>query len=379
MEKVGKRKIFVKTKTIRQLYTKVLKPILFLCNPEPVHNTFTKIGAFFGQFNWARQLTHYLFYYENSALEQTVCGIHFKNPVGLSAGFDKDAELVNILPHVGFGFMSIGSVTAKPYAGNARPWLYRLPKSKSILVNFGLKNIGVTKIIAKLKQSQKTFPWLISIAKTNCKENADIHAGINDYAESLKALEKNGVGDIYELNISCPNAYGGESFTTPERLEMLLSKITTLGLTKPIMLKMPINLPWNEFKKLLDVSISFNIAGVIIGNLNKDRASAEIKDEIPAGLKGNLSGKPTWDLSNTLISETYKYCGRKLVIVGVGGIFSPKDTYEKIKRGATLVQLITGMIFEGPALIGDINCDLAELLEKDGFKSISEAVGSFYD
>src|SRR3989344_6731827 len=140
MEKVGKRKIFVKTKTIRQLYTKLLKPILFLCNPEPVHNSFTKIGAFFGQFNWVRQLTHYLFYYENSALERTVCGIHFKNPVGLSAGFDKDAELVNILPHVGFGFMSIGSVTAKPYAGNARPWLYRLPKSKSILVNFGLKN-----------------------------------------------------------------------------------------------------------------------------------------------------------------------------------------------------------------------------------------------
>lgn len=329
-------------------------------------------GHFLGNLAITRAIIKFFFYFAHPKLEQTVFGIKFDNPVGLSAGFDKDAELLNIIPSVGFGFMSVGSITAAPYDGNPRPWLTRFPQYKSILVNYGLKNIGVDKIIERIKKSRKTIPLFVSIAKTNCKETITPEAGVNDYMDSLKKLETNGVGDVYELNISCPNAYGGEPFTTPDLLNMLLSEITTLQIKKPIVVKMPINLPWEEFQKLLDVILKFNIAGVIIGNLNKDRTNYAI----PADLKGNMSGKPTFELSNELISKTYKYCGTKLVIIGTGGIFSTEDAYEKIKRGATLVQLITGMLFEGPALIGNINEELVRLAEKDGYSSISQAIGT---
>ncbi len=333
-------------------------------------------GKLLGHFAIARALTKFFFNYQNPLLEQTVYGIKFANPVGLSAGFDKDAELINILPSVGFGFQSVGSITAKPYEGNPKPWLYRLKKTQSIVVNFGLKNVGVDEIIKRIRNSIKQYPLMISVAKTNSPTTTDTVNGITDYVETLSKLEQNQIGDIYEINISCPNAFGGESFTTPELLEPLLARISSLKLSKPIFIKMPINLPFEDFKKLLDIILKYQMSGVIIGNLNKDRARPEIKDKIPEGLKGNLSGKPTFELSNNLISETYNYCGDKLKIIGVGGIFSAADAYEKIKRGASLVQLITGMIFEGPALIGNINEELVELLKKDRFTNISQAIGT---
>ena len=139
---------------------------------------------------------------------------------------------------------------------------------------------------------------------------------------------------------------------------------------------MPIDKPWPEFKKLLDIILKHTVAGVTIGNLAKDRANPYIQDPLPDSLKGNMSGKPTWELSNNLISKTYGYCGQKLIIIGVGGVFSAADAYEKIARGATLVELITGMIFEGPGLIGEINKGLTEILESNGLSSISEAIGT---
>ena len=147
---------------------------------------------------------------------------------------------------------------------------------------------------------------------------------------------------------------------------------------KPVFLKMPINLPWVKFKALLDLAIKYKVAGVIIGNLNKNRQDPVIKDAIPSYIKGSVSGLPTQKLSNELIAKTYKTYGQKLVIIGVGGIFSAADAYAKIQRGATLVQLITGMIYEGPQLIGDINRGLVSLLHHDGYTHLSQAIGSYH-
>lgn len=324
-------------------------------------------------------MTRAAFSYQNPKLSQTLNGISFKNPVGLSAGFDKDANLIDIIPDVGFGFMSIGSVTLHPYEGNPQPRLYRLIKSKGLVVYYGLKNIGVDKIISKLKaQHNSGFPLLISIAKTNSRETCTTEEGIEDYYQCLKRILESGIGEIYEINISCPNTFGGEPYTTPERLEGLLARIYQLKLAKPLFIKMPINLKWGEFRQLLLVAIKHRVDGVIIGNLNKDHNSPAVKDEIPQNIKGGISGKPTWELSNDLISKTYEQFGKDLVIVGVGGIFSAEDAYEKIKRGATLLQLITGMIYQGPQLIGEINKGLQKLLEKDGYTNISEAVGAYH-
>lgn len=359
-------------------YKYLLKPILFRFDPEIIHDSHISIGNFLGKFKLTRKITSYLFNYKNSKLEQNILGLNFKNPVGLSEGFDKNGHLINILPHVGFGFTQVGSVTFKPYEGNPKPRLYRLPKSKSLVVYYGLKNEGVTKIAERIKSSLLQVPLSISIAKTNHPSTKETSAGIEDYVSSLKYLEKAELGNIFTLNISCPNTFGGEPFIDPVRLDQLLIEVDNLNISKPVLLKMPINLPWEEFRNLMEVVCKHKIQGVIIGNLNKDRKSFEIIDSIPSDLKGNLSGKATTKLSNALIAKTYLEYGEKMIIIGVGGIFNAADAYEKIKLGANLVQLITGMVFGGPQTIGEINRGIVRLLEKDGYSNISEAVGAYH-
>jgi dihydroorotate dehydrogenase len=362
---------------IHSIYKAVIKPILFKFEPGAVHNHFLRVGSVLGRYGITRAVIRKLFSYKHPALAQTVEGLSFDNPVGLSAGFDKDAYLLNILPSVGFGFSQVGTVTLHPYKGNPKPHAYRLPKSKALVVYYGLKNEGVKKIIPRIKQARATSTKVsISIGKTNHDSTKTTEGGIKDYMGGLEKVIQSGVGDFYTLNISCPNTFGGEPFTTPDKLDKLLTQISVLKRTKPLFLKMPIHLPWEEFRPLLEIAVKHEVNGVIIANLGKDRSHSGILDPIPEHVKGSISGKPTWDASNELISQTYQAYGKKLVIIGVGGIFSAEDAYEKIQRGATLVQLITGMIFEGPQLIGEINRGLVKLMKRDGFESISEAVGT---
>lgn len=369
----------IKNSFLGSTYKNILNPLFFQMNPEDVHDTITSFGNLLGKYKVTKTVIRGLYHFENETLVQKVAGINFSNPVGLSAGFDKDADLTNILPDIGFGFTQVGSVTLKPYQGNPKPRLYRLPKSRGIVVYYGLKNIGVDKIISKLSNSNNpNFPMGISVARTNCKEAVEIKAGIKDYFNCLKKLNNAGIGNFYTINISCPNTFGGEPFTTSARLDSLLDKISSLKVKKPIFIKMPINLSWQDFKKLLDVIVKYDIDGVIIGNLTKKRDPKLIKDAIPKEVNGGISGKPTEKLNNYLITKTYESYKNKLIIIGVGGIFSAEDAYEKIKRGATLVQLITGMIFNGPQLIAEINEGLFHLLKKDGYVNINQAVGAYH-
>jgi len=362
---------------IAWLYKHLLKPVYFLQDPEIVHQRMLKLGHGLGKSSLTRNLVRWSFSYQHKSLEQNIVGLKFNNPVGLSAGFDKDADLLDVLPAVGFGFFQIGSVTADKYGGNSPPRLYRLPKSKSLVVNFGLKGIGAEKIITKMRNFDlKQVPISMSIAKTNCSATAHTEAGIKDYGRSVTAFTSEQLGDFYTINISCPNTFGGEPFTTPDKLELLLAHIKPLAGNKPLFIKMPIDLPWEQFKELLTIIIRHNCQGVVISNLSKQRDKLELKDSIPSHVKGSISGAPIASRANELISQTYQAYGDQLIIVGVGGIFSAADAYEKIRRGATLVQLITGMIFQGPQLIGQINEGLIELLKKDGYQNISEAIGA---
>ncbi len=312
-------------------------------------------------------------------LVQKFHGIEFDSPVGLAAGFDKSGEIVPAIAALGFGFGTVGSVTAKKCAGNPRPWFYRLPKTKSLVVNAGLANDGSLVVINRLKNygSKATggFPIVLSVAKTNHSKVVDTKDAINDYVTTLKRAKNEKSIKIFEVNISCPNAYGGEPFTTPERLEKLLSAVDEVGLKKPIFIKMPVDLDWKNFKKLLDVAVKHKVAGVTVANLAKDRSKVELKDVLPDSVRGNLSGKPAYNLSNELIRRTYLNYGKKLTIIGVGGIFTAEDAYVKIRLGASLVEIITGLIFNGPQLAAEINDGLIRLLEKDGYTHISQAIG----
>jgi dihydroorotate dehydrogenase len=358
-------------------YRNFIKPIFFKFDPELVHDRTSRLGRILGAVLPLRWLTKVLLNYNHESLAQEMFGIKFANPVGLSAGFDKNAKLIKILPAVGFGFYEIGTVTDQPYAGNPKPRLYRLPKSKALVVYYGLMNEGVRKIVARIKAYGRYEGALaVSVGKTNSEATKTEAAGIEDYYNCFKYIVEQNVGDFYDINISCPNTFGGEPFTTSAKLERLLTKLDTIKTVKPVFIKMPIDLNIAEFDKLLKVIITHNVQGVIIGNLTKDKAANTIKDLIPLHVKGGISGKPTWELSNRLISYTYQNYGERLKIIGVGGIFSAADAYYKIKLGASLVQLITGMIYEGPQLIGEINRGFAKLLRQDGFKNIYEAIGT---
>lgn len=318
-------------------------------------------------------------YQQPARLSQSLLGLTFPNPVGLSAGFDKNFELARLIKAVGFGYMEGGSLTYEICAGNPRPWFYRLPKSQSLVVNAGLANQGVKRIADRIKRYPADlfhdFPLNISIAKTNSPQAVTDRAAVADYIGSMKHLQAKQLGQMYTLNISCPNTYGGQPFTTPERLELLLAAVDELGLQVPVFIKMPSHLDWPDFQKLTDVAARHAVAGLTIANLAY-RDQVKLKDPLPDSVKGKLSGKPTWARSNDLIRNTRLKYGERFVIIGVGGIFSAEDAYTKIRLGANLVELITGLIFEGPQLIGQINHGLVRLLERDGFENISEATGA---
>ncbi|MFH1621227.1 MAG: quinone-dependent dihydroorotate dehydrogenase [Patescibacteria group bacterium] len=362
------------TKFFHWSYVKILKPVLFRFDPENMHDFFCSVGLFLGRYGFTRRLTSIFFEYRHPMLEQTVLGMKFSNPIGLAAGFDKNASLTGIMPDVGFGFEEVGSITGESCDGNPKPRLWRLPKSKSLLVYYGLKNDGCESIAARLKNLKFRFPIGTSIAKTNSQSTVDMQAGIADYVKSFKAFVS--IGDYFTINVSCPNAYGGEPYSSPERLDLLLSATDQIETKKPIFLKISADTPPEDLERLVEVTDRHRVQGFIISNLAKNRDNHLLdRDEIRGLDNGGISGKPVENLANELISRVYQMTRGRYVIMGCGGVFTAEDAYKKIRNGASLVQLITGMIYEGPQMIGQINRGLAELLKRDGFKNISEAVG----
>ncbi len=344
------------------LYQRIIKKIFFWWDAETIHNFLTNVGKLLGSSQLTQLLTEWCFAYRSSHLSRVIDGITFPNPVGLAAGFDYNGQLTQILPSVGFGFQTIGTVTLNPYPGNPKPRLGRFPNSQALLVNKGLKTKGAKQIIYDLEKIDSfAYPIGISIASTNQHFNS-LRDQLVDFMSCFVLFEKSHVKHTYyELNISCPNTFGGEPFTTPTRLELLLKCVDRLQLSRPVYIKMPIDQSEKETLQLLKVAANHQISGVVIGNLTKDKHNPDVLPTDQAEWQqraGNLSGKPTWNRSNQLIKLTRQHFKNRFTIIGTGGIFSGEDAQTKIELGADLVQLITGMIFQGPQLIGQINYTL---------------------
>lgn len=336
------------------LYRSVLKPVLFAFSPDTVHALFISAGEIAGRSALTRGLFSLFYRYRGEDLSKTVDGIRYRTPLILAAGFDADGQLTEILPSLSFGGEEIGSITALPCEGNPLPRLTRLVRNKSIVVYKGLRNRGVDALIEKLRRTPRIPDFVIgvSIARTNSRDAAsDSDAGIRDYVESFRKLNAAGVGDYYTINISCPNAFTGETFTNPALLAQLLPRLKEVPCTKPVYLKMPISVPWEQFAEILALADTHGIHGVIIGNLNKDYQSLQFPEDAPAKFRGGLSGAPTFALSNELIRKTRQMYGKRFTIIGCGGVFTPEDALAKLEAGADLIQLISGMIFEGPGLM----------------------------
>jgi dihydroorotate dehydrogenase len=357
----------IRDSVIGFLYRRVLKPVFFLMDPEKVHDRMIVAGRILGSNPLTRGLTSIMFGYQNPMLRQKIAGLDFKNPVGLAAGFDKEAYLPALLPSVGFGFEEAGSITALPFGGNPGTWLWRLPERQAIRVNYGLKNSGAGNIHRRLKNRKFDFILGISLAKTNSEKTSHVEIGIADYFESYKIFQD--VGDYFTINISCPNTCEQSPiFAEAENLDLLLAKLFSVPKVKPVFVKLSPDLGDEQLMKILQVGQKHPIDGFICTNLTKVNKFGH-----PG--KGGFSGKAVQALSDEMLAKVYKYYRGKKIVIGCGGIFSAQDAYRKIRLGASLVQLITGMFFQGPQLIGEINRGLVKFLIRDGYKNISEAVG----
>ncbi len=366
-------------KTSLWTYRNIFKRILFLFPADWVHSSIVRLGVIAQYLPGILPLMRWMFAYRDRRLQTDLAGLKLLNPVGLSAGFDKEVALPKLMRAVGFGLAEVGSITAKQYSGNPRPWYLRLPKTKSLVVNSGLRSSGVQKIADKVdhKKLHKLQDFVIntSVAKTNHSGQESLQEGVQDYLTTLQRLEKSDWPSFYTINISCPNTMAGEPFNQPKNLQKLLKGIDDLNLKRPVFLKLPIDLSWPKTKQLIDVAAKSSVVGLTIGNLAKDRKLIHPEDHLDLKQRGNLSGKPCFQASNQLIQKTRQTYKDRFLIIGVGGIFTAEDAYRKIRLGANAVEMITGLVYQGPAVVGEINRGLADLLEKDGFKSISEAVG----
>ena len=360
-------------------YRWVMKPVLFRFDPEMVHNRISRTGQLFGAFPPARWFFSMCFRVRDSSLEQKLWGLEFKNPLGIAAGYDYEARLTTTMPSVGFGFGSVGTLTYSAYGGNPRPLLGRLPKSRSLMVNKGYKNDGVKATLGRLSKNRFAYPLGVSIGVTNDSRINTQLLAVSDILKGFKEAEVSGVPfSYYELNVSCPNLSTPVDFYNSHHLSELLSALKELNLSRPVFVKMPISKSNEEIIAMVEVIVRFSfIKAVIIGNLQSDRNHpALVKEEVQKFSVGNFSGLPTQKRSDELIRIVFKRFGSRIRIIGCGGVFSADDAYRKIALGASLVQLVTGLIFEGPQIAGDINRRLALRLKREGKASIRELIGS---
>lgn len=357
-------------------YTDIVRPLLFRCNPDIVHELAVLSGGVAGRLPSVRRLLTALFAYSDPRLAVTAFGLPFTNPLGLAGGFDKNADLIRTMPAVGFGFTEVGSVTARPYAGNPRPWNIRLPEERSVLVHYGLKNQGAAVIAAKIAATPRSSPLIVNIAKTN---NAAISGSqtVADYVQSFRLMAP--LADIVNLNISCPNSGDGTLMCEdPALLAELLAALHAEQPSVPVVLKIKPDITRVHLDQILALAARYDwLRGFIVSNLTHDRSGLSPASRAKiAGRPGGLSGLPTQKRSNDLLRTIYRAAGHRFTLIGLGGVFGAEDAYEKIKCGATLVQMVTGLIFGGPAAPGQINRGLVQLLQRDGHATIGAAVGT---
>lgn len=352
-------------------FYKLIKPLLFQFDPEFIHDKISKLGYFIQNSKFISNLTSEIFQYKNKKLQTNVFDLDFENPVGLAAGFDKNALLMDFFYSLGFGFTEIGSVTAKENKGNERPRIFRLPKDKALINRMGLNNKGADKVLLNL-QGERQYPVGINIAKTNDPTILGDKA-IEDYLYTFDLLSP--IADYITLNISCPNTKDGRTFENPEILDDLLLEIKLKKTNVPILVKLSPDLSIKNLEGVLTICDSYKISGYVVTNTSIERNLITPRKILERIGNGGLSGKPIQRKSTQMIRSIYNLTGRKVPIVGVGGVDSPESAYEKFKAGVSLVQLYTGLIYEGPGLIKKINKGLVKLLERDGLSNISKVVG----
>ena len=345
------------------MYSK-LRSIIFKLNPEFAHDLAIK----------SLKLNFLPNIFENKdndkLFETKLFGKTINNPIGVAAGFDKNAEVYNQLFRLGFGFVEVGTITPLKQYGNPKPRVFRLVEDEALINRLGFNNCGSEDASIRIKKNPQN--GLLGI---NIGPNKDSHSRLEDYIICLRKFHK--IADYITINISSPNTENLRNFHDQSRLEKLLLKIKdekkNLNTKIPITIKIAPDINEEDVKKISEVLLNHQIEAVIISNTS-DNSRERLKD-IQKHQKGGLSGKPIEDKSNILINKFYKILKNKIKIIGVGGVDSGLSAYKKFLSGADLIQLYTGMVYKGPNIVNSIKNDLSELLLKDGVKNFTEIIG----
>ena len=334
---------------------KIVRFILFFFNPEFIHNILFKLIKFTAMIPGVIWTWRLLFMVKDTRLEREVFGLKFENPVGLAAGFDKDAKLFDELGAFGFGFVEIGTVTPLPQQGNPKPRLFRLKQDHGLINRMGFNNSGIEAVTSKLRRNKTKLIIGGNIGKNKLTPNED---AVSDYEICFEKLFP--YVDYFAVNVSSPNTPGLRDLQEKAPLTALLNRLQELNSAndkrKPILLKIAPDLTNAQLDDIITIVADTKIDGLIATNTTIDRNGLKTdKNKLKAIGDGGLSGKPVKSRSTEVIKYLADTSNKAFPIIGVGGIHSPEDAFEKLDAGATLVQLYTGFIYEGPALIKRIN------------------------
>ena len=342
-----------------------LRSLIFKLDPEKAHTLAIKSL----KFNFVPNLFQDG---ENENLFKTkLFNKNLKNPIGMAAGFDKNAEVYNQLFKIGFGFVEVGTITPLKQYGNPKPRVFRLLEDEALINRLGFNNYGAQNVLDRIKRNSKT-----GILGINIGPNKDTQNRLEDYLSCLKTFYR--VADYITINISSPNTENFRNFHNEVRLDELLKEINNekknLNSKIPIAVKIAPDIKDDEIEKISEVLVNNEIEAIIISNTSN--VTREKLIDIQKHQKGGLSGKPIEDKSNFLINKFYKYLKNKIKIIGVGGVDSGLSAYNKFLAGAHYIQLYTGMVYKGPNIVNIIKNDLGKILLKDGVKNFTEIVGN---
>ncbi|MBD3748738.1 MAG: quinone-dependent dihydroorotate dehydrogenase [Sphingobacteriales bacterium] len=337
---------------------KLVKPLFFLFDPEKIHYTVTDSLKIFQKIWGFPGLMRAIYRYENPKLEREVFGLKFKNPVGLAAGFDKNGEFIEEFSNFGFGFIEVGTVTPLPQPGNEKPRMFRLKADEGLINRMGFNNKGVDVLARKLKSVKRD--GLIIGGNIGKNKNTPNEEAVSDYIKCFDALFD--VVDYFVVNVSSPNTPGLRDLQEKEPLMHILNTLQRRnlknGITRPILLKIAPDLTNSQLDDIVEIVQETKIAGVIATNTTISRENLASSESLKKEM-GGLSGKPVRERSTAVIKYLSEKSNQSFPIIGVGGIHSAKDAQEKLDAGASLVQIYTGFIYEGPALVKRILTGIA--------------------
>ena len=337
------------------MYKLFLRPLFFLFPPERIHYLSMDFLAFLCRIGPIRWCIRALFMVEESdGLTRKVMGLDFKHPVGLAAGFDKDARYLHALSCLGFSHVEVGTVTPKPQEGNAQPRLFRLPADQALINRMGFNNQGLEAMVSRLKNRPKDLIIGGNIGKNKVTPNEE---ALNDYTTCFHALHP--YVDYFVINVSSPNTPGLRELQEKEPLKRIIKAVMDASKEKevkrPVLLKIAPDLTEGQLDDILDIAKTESLAGLICTNTTVSREGLRTDNKRVAEIgNGGLSGKPVHERSNEVLSYLAKRKPASLVLIGVGGVFTGEDTQGKLNAGADLVQVYTGFIYEGPSMMGKI-------------------------